>query len=331
LSTPTNFYEKRSPSTIAKPIVQSPIFVGLARQLVNSIIINGNNSINTDINDAGLLFNFNLTMADIIYWKQVGNYLVNTIDLLRSTLFVSTLAQNENIEFTQHQYTMFCVDNNTQNIVFTASLTSAVFNTDGSNKDVVSFTINELIPSGLDLTQSNYSVYISYVDNLDLDISYFIQNENVVNINNSMIPLFQANGLNSYVNISWNLYYDVIDYRYITINIGDTIPSYLINNLNNPLGQALVKHQLLSTTQATLLTIPSNTIDSIEQALSIIVDNSWGYYIVPLFTDPALPELLNQLAITWQQDNAWFVNFVSYPSNAQKVLATGSVTYFVGC
>jgi len=326
LSFREDLYEKRSPSSTATTVVQTPIFIGMARQLYNVETNDGLSLLDLPNMEDGLSYNDSLTEGSLTYWKEVGNYTVESIDSLRSTLFVTQNSQNESIDFSKRVYTLFCIDTTTHNIIFTASLSSATFNYDGTFKLPISFTINESIPVGMNLISSDYTIYITYIDTVNLNAQNFVQHALTIYLTNlDSLFIFSDSSLSAYIVIKWNLYFDVIDKRYSVINIGDTIPDYCTNNKNNPIGQALAQHQLLSKTKVALVTIPTNNVSYIPQALEIIKTNELGYYIVPLFTNSSLPSFLLSEEINWKEDNTWCDNFLSYPMKMSNILAEGQV------
>ena len=322
-----DLYERRTVVAQAATFVETPIFIGTANKLVSISSQDGSRSISVLNSDDGLLFNFDLTEATVTYWKKVGNYSVGSIDNTRKKLTLITNVQSENIDTSQRKYTCFILDSDTNIIIASVSLASVVFQLmDTTTKNISSIILNESIPSNIDITLSKYNIVITYVDVINIDSSFLAINNNIVTIDNSKINSFGSNNLHQYIDVKWQLYYKIIDFRYYTINQNDTISDEIANHKNNNLGMALARHQAMSTTKATLLTIPSEDDTCLTFALTIIQDNELGYYIVPLFVNNTMGPLLRAWSEQQFKDTLFFYNIIASPLILTRTLIEASKT-----
>jgi hypothetical protein len=325
-----DLYQLRTNTTQSSASVQTPIFIGTASKLVSVTSLDGSGYVDVSQTDLGLIFNISLSTATASIWFEVGQYEVTAIDLTKTVLFCNTTFQAENIEIGQQQYTCFIYDDNTGNVIFTTSLSSATFVMyDAPIKDIQTLIIEQPIPTTFDITASNIHVFIAYIKNyVSIPSDFYSYGTDLYfypNAAGNDICFDWANNINALISVNFSLYFNIIDYRLITINLNDTIPDWLSNTTNNKLGQALVNHQKISTTQATFISVPDETSSSLIKALALITDNSLGYFIVPLFSNEDIPVLLQTLATKLESESTWIENFISYPSIPKIALFSVSI------
>lgn len=318
-----SLYQLRSDTTQPNEFIETPIFIGTASKLVSIITGEGIDVLIPPDLGSSFKFDFNKTEANIKYWYLNGKYSINTIDLSRKILFLTSLNEYYAITIGEAQFNCFVRDGLTNTTVFSSPIVDATFNIDiNDNKFLSSITLAEPIPLTLDLTQINFS--ISICDIIEETVNYTSLFEDVDGIWLDAIPqnYIQSNNLKTVISTTWNFYYDVIDFRSIILNATDLIPDEYTSNKHNKLGQAYTRHRVLSTTPAALLTIPSETFENFEQAISIITEqgNKLGYFITPLFYDPKLTPFLKSLASSLEQDSIWVENFLSYSSKFEQTI-----------
>ena len=281
-----DFYQFRTNANQPSAVVQTPVFIGTAKQFISIATNDGSSTVGIPDIDSGL--NFDLASCSNIssYWNIVGDYSVLTIDPTNTVLFCNTAIQNENIEIGSDQYICFVYDNTTQSVIFTSGLAKATFSASGDIiKTVQTLTLQQPIPTTFDITDSRYSLYVvnvkeytSVLGDLTFSNPYliFTPTLNIFNI---------ATNVNGFISSIWSICYDVIDNRYITLNIGDTIPDWLKLNTINKLSITLANHQKLSQTTCTLYSVPAENDENLSLAIQQIKDFDLAYFIVPLFND----------------------------------------------
>jgi hypothetical protein len=312
-----SLYQLRSNTTQPNEFVETPIFIGTASKLVTQTTGEGINVLAVSDLGSGLQFDFNKTEAHIKYWYLDGEYSVNAIDLSRKILFLTSLNEYYVMTIGEAQYNCFVRNGLTNETIFSSPIVDASFNADtGNNKYLASITLAEPIPSTLDLTQINFSISVCDIIEEDINSTQLFLDTNGVRLNTTPQNWIQSNNVQTIISVTWKFYYDVTDFRYITLNALDLIPDEYTSNKHNKLGQAYARHKVLSTTKASLLTVPSETFENFTQAISIFNEqgNTLGYFVTPLFYNDKIAPFLKSLAAGLAQDYIWSENFLSYSS-----------------
>lgn len=339
-----DFYQLRTNTIQPSVVVQTPIFIGTASRLVSVTTKNGSFSLAIDDLEDGLSFDSTLSEASLSYWKKTGDYYVTTVNTSRKTLTCTTITQNENIEIGTNQYSCFVLDTDTNTVIFTTSLSSATFSiTDPSVKNVLTLITAQAIPATINITNSRYKVCITQVKTYTSIADDFYYSAPTLTFDPISIYLFSASNVNGAIQIDWNLYYNVIDFRYLTVNATDTIPDWLVSNKNNKLGLALKNHQKISPTSAALMSMPNDTEYSIDKVLKIISQtysySQLGYYIVPLdlgsptssviATDSSTPILFSSYVREQEASQQYYTTFLPIPLdlNIASIVHTEEAIY----
>jgi hypothetical protein len=312
-----SLYQLRSNTTQPNEFVETPIFIGTASKLVTQTTGKGIDVLAVSDLGSGLQFDFNKTEAHIKYWYLDGEYSVNAIDLSRKILFLTSLNEYYVTKIGEAQYNCFVRNGLTNETIFSSPIVDASFNVDTwNNKYLASITLAEPIPLTLDLTQINFSISVCNIIEEDINSTQLFLDTNGVRLNTTPQNLLQSNNVQTIISVTWKFYYDVTDFRYITLNALDLIPDEYTSNKHNKLGQAYARHKVLSTTKASLLTVPSETFENFTQAISIFNEqgNILGYFVTPLFYNDKITPFLKSLAAGLAQDSIWSENFLSHSS-----------------
>ena len=326
-----DFYQLRSNTTQQIVFEETPIFIGTASKLVQITTKDGSKSLDVPETENGLKYRHDFTEADVTYWETLGIYFADNIDTSRTVLSITPIFEYKDPDLSKYQYSCFIVDPNTEEIIFTAGLSKVEFLVNSpTEKSLASITLQEKIPPTLDVVLHNYNIYIALISIAHFDSSKISNiNNSLTIIDNESIHLVNATNINSLILIDWNLYYDVIDYRYCTLLPSDIIPDYFISNKHNQLGATLNRHQIISTTSATLFSIPSQTIENFQTALAKTEElgNDLGYFIVPLFVDLQLGMILKEYCKNMELDYIWSYGLITSLPYLSKSVGQGSVSY----
>jgi hypothetical protein len=92
------------------------------------------------------------------------------------------------------------------------------------------------------------------------------------------------------------------------------------------LGQVYANHKLLSSTKATLFSIPANTITHFQRALFLINQNIdlLGYIIVPLFENPAIASLIGAFVHQQELMSRFIIGISDYKDFAATTLVSNA-------
>ena len=137
-----SLYQLRSNTNQPYVFEETPIFIGTASHLYTETSDSGFSSIIVPDLGNAYGFNFEQTEVDVKYWYNVGNYVVNSIDLSRKILFVSDSMVYDDIQIGSQQYTCFIINTNTNQVVFTSFLQDAVFTFDYDNNKYLQAAFN---------------------------------------------------------------------------------------------------------------------------------------------------------------------------------------------
>lgn len=307
-----DLYVKRTGSSTNEDLVLTPIFIGTAIELVASTISSGSSSIALSNSDSGLRLVSDYTTAKVSYWKLASSYSFgleldgsNVIDLSQITL-------NEAIDEVDNEYACFIVNTNTNLVEYSVEISEFNFAIESDGTKTLTSIVTKENLTDISLNATNYAIYIGYLTTVTLTSSDLTTTSTSITIKNEVLTPISAGNLQTIKKINWSLYYKVVDYRYSVISSDDTIPNEFVSNEHNYLGKILAMHQSISTTDATLMTIPANTLTALSKALTIIEEEEVeGYYIVPLFNDPDPNTLISAFVQNMLSYNKFFLAIVS--------------------
>lgn len=309
-------YQLRSNTTQEKVFEETPIFIGTASRLISITSNDPNGALILPDIETGLELNADLTEADVTYWNKVGQYAINSVDLSRTTIYVNTENQLEDLDLRARQYACFLVDQTTGQVIFTSALSDITVNASSFPDTVVTvLKLQQALPANLLPLTINHRFYLAYVNTKTVKTNSIDVVNGSVLIKINALNFLSLNNVHNIISTVWRFYYDITDFRFVTLNANDIIPSDYVSHKNSKLGQAYARHKVLSTTKATLMTIPFETMENLTQALSLLreANNELGYFIVPLLTNEKLGSTLKEFSKIMEKEYFWSESFVPCP------------------
>ena len=267
-----------NPQTFA----MTPIYIGTATQKVAVPIDLGSFSLAIPQSDTGLSYIPNSIDGTIIYWANIGNYSFSSTD---GIYFDLALASDNNLSISQiSNCAVFFIEND--RVVFSATIQSYSLGiADGSIK-FNSIQINNK------LSVSATGIIIAVIS----QTSSFEHTETSSAISITE-PVDYIQGIRGTI----NFYYNINDFRIVTINPGDTNPF--------PYGKVsslIDLHQSISNTSLSVATILNESIASLQVALENISINPTGYILVPTFYIPGMIDIISSfISDQFMLDFSW--------------------------
>jgi len=299
-----------------------PIFIGVAVALVedNSLAIDQNYNIKIPEALFGTKYKEDSFEADLMYWHIFDSGKINSIDVDRKNIKVSTSFSSDLIMLDKN-YTCLIEDVSSKKIIFSTEIDVVNFI---GNDNLISLILRKEVISNLNIESNpdKFTIHIAKIKSIHITKNKYISSTGFITLKLDNIISFS--NLSPFINCHGYFYYEVLDFRFIQLKKNDVIPDFLLPNKYNTLGNALDDHFKNSDVGASCFSIPKETNDNLSLVLERLLElgNSYGYFLVPLFDTRDMKDVVLKYTKSAELEETYLMNFIVKKMNKVKVLAS---------